>query len=78
MTILTYNHRTSDPPNLLQIISAFYIYKQQGLEDALDLYPFTREFIEQHANNSFESVKKELITEMQKSIQFNKRANKAA
>ena len=78
MITLTYNHRTSDPPNLLQIISAFYIYKQQGLQDALSVYPFTREFIEQNANKSFEVVKKELITEMQKSIQFNKRANKAA
>jgi hypothetical protein len=78
MITFTYNHRTSDPPNLLQIISAFYIYKQQGLQDALSVYPFTREFIEQNANRSFEVVKKELITEMQKSIQFNKRANKAA
>jgi hypothetical protein len=78
MITLTYNHRTSDPPNLLQIISAFYVYKQQGLENALSLYPFTKEFIEQNANKSFEVVKKELITEMQKSIQFNKRANKAA
>ena len=78
MITLTYNHRTSDPPNLLQIISAFYVYKQQGLDNALSLYPFTREFIEQNANKSFEVVKKELITEMQKSIQFSKRTNKAA
>ena len=78
MTTLSYNHRTSDPPNLLQIISAFYVYKQQGLANALSLYPFTKEFIEQNADKSFEVVKKELISEMQKSIQFNKRANKAA
>jgi len=62
----------------LQIISAFYVYKQQGLDNALSLYPFTKEFIEQNADKSFEVVKKELISEMQKSIQFNKRANKAA
>jgi hypothetical protein len=78
MTTLTYNHRTSDPPNLLQIISAFYVYKLQGLADALSLYPFSKEFIEQNANKSFEAVKKELITEMQKSMQFGKRTNKAA
>ena len=78
MITLTYNHRTSDPPNLLQIISAFYVYKQQGLEEALSLYPFTREFIEQNANKPFEVVKKYLISEMQKSIQFTNRTSKAA
>lgn len=58
---MTVKAQLADLPFLLELLKAFYIYTTEGLSKALGLYPNASEFIELNADESYDTVKEQLL-----------------